>query len=158
MYIHIFLFLCFINDLPNATNLDSRLFADDTACTHSHSHLPTLIDYANTEIQKLANWFRSNKMAVNISKTKYIIFHGKGKKVNLTNLSVVYNDNDYRQTINNQLIIHSSPDILYKDKDKYKNHGILKIEEFWVSNDKWKNNKKSYYTHVCFPENWLLMD
>jgi hypothetical protein len=73
-------------------------------------------------------------------------------------VAVVYNDNDYRQTINNQLIIHSSPDILYKDKDKYKNHGILKIEEFWVSNDKWKNNKKSYYTHVCFPENWLLMD
>ena len=33
-------------------------------------------------------------MAVNISKTKYIIFHGKGKKVNLTNLSVVYNDNE----------------------------------------------------------------
>ena len=71
------LFLCFINDLPNATDLDSRLFADDTACTHSNSHLPTLIDIANTEIQKLANWFRSNKMAVNISKTKYIIFHGK---------------------------------------------------------------------------------
>ena len=33
-------------------------------------------------------------MAVNISKTKYIIFHGKGKKVNLTNLSVVYNENE----------------------------------------------------------------
>jgi len=88
------LFLCFINDLPNATTLDSRLFADDTACTHAHSHLPTLIDFANTEIQKLANWFRANKMAVNISKTKYIIFHGKGKKVDLTNLSVVYNDNE----------------------------------------------------------------
>ena len=33
-------------------------------------------------------------MAVNISKTKYIIFHGKGKKVDLTNLSIVYNDNE----------------------------------------------------------------
>jgi hypothetical protein len=47
------LFLCYINDLPQATNLLSRLFANDTACTASHSNLDTLINLANTEIQKL---------------------------------------------------------------------------------------------------------
>ena len=73
------LFLCYINDLPQATNLLSRLFANDTACTASHSNLDTLINLADSEIQKIANWFRANKMAVNISKTKYIIFHGRGK-------------------------------------------------------------------------------
>jgi hypothetical protein len=88
------LFLVFINDLPQATYLLSRLFADDTACLASNSHLPTLIDLANTELQKLANWFRANKMVVNISKTKFIIFHGKGKKVNMDNLSVVFNNNE----------------------------------------------------------------
>jgi hypothetical protein len=72
----------------------SKLFADDTACIASHKDLPTLINYVNDEIQKIANWFRANKMAVNISKTKYIVFHGKGKPVNMGNLNVVYNNND----------------------------------------------------------------
>jgi len=86
------LFLCYINDLPQATNLLSRLFADDTACTASHSNLDTLINLANTEIQKIANWFCSNKMAVNISKTKYIIFHGRGKRVNMNDQNIVFNN------------------------------------------------------------------
>jgi len=88
------LFLCYINDLPQATSLLSRLFADDTACTASHSNLETLINHANTEIQKIANWFRANRMAVNISKTKFIIFHGRGKRVNMNNLQLVYNNNE----------------------------------------------------------------
>ena len=88
------LFLCYINDLPQATNLLSRLFADDTACTASHSNLETLINQTNTEIQKIANWFRANRMAVNISKTKFIIFHGRGKRVNMNNLQIVYNNNE----------------------------------------------------------------
>jgi hypothetical protein len=33
-------------------------------------------------------------MAINISKTKYIIFHGQGKKVNLNGLEVVFNNNE----------------------------------------------------------------
>jgi len=74
------LFLCYINDLPLSTSLLSFLFADDTSCTDSDKSLPTLINHVNTELQKIAIWFRANKMAVNISKTKFIIFHNKGKK------------------------------------------------------------------------------
>ena len=48
----------------------------------------------NSEINKLANWFRANKMAVNISKTKYIIFHTKGKRFTFNNNSIVYNENE----------------------------------------------------------------
>jgi hypothetical protein len=33
-------------------------------------------------------------MAVNISKTKYIIFHNKGKNVNMIGKDVVYDDNE----------------------------------------------------------------
>jgi hypothetical protein len=82
----------------------SSLFADDTACTESHKNLTTLIDTVNTEVQKIANWFRANRMAVNISKTKYIIFHGKGKKVNLGNMAVVFNDNEIGKTQDPKLI------------------------------------------------------
>ena len=68
------LFLCYINDLFSITNLATFLFADDISCLAENKNLPDLINFVNEELQKIANWFRSNKMAVNISKTKFIIF------------------------------------------------------------------------------------
>jgi hypothetical protein len=74
------LFLCFINDLYNCTNLFTLLFADDTAGLKSGSDLNELIREVNFEIKKIAKWFRANKMAVNVGKTKYIIFKTKVQK------------------------------------------------------------------------------
>jgi len=72
-------------------------------------------------------------------------------------LAVVYEDADESKTINDQLIIHSVPDILYTDRDKHKNHGSVKAELYSISNNEFKyKGKKSYYTYVCLPENWLL--
>jgi hypothetical protein len=40
-------------------------------------------------------WFRANRMAVNVSKTKYIIFKSRGKKVNLgDDEGIFFNNND----------------------------------------------------------------
>jgi hypothetical protein len=55
------LFLCFINDLPNCTDLLTLLFADDTAGLVSGPELGPLIQKANSELQKIATWFRANK-------------------------------------------------------------------------------------------------
>jgi Reverse transcriptase (RNA-dependent DNA polymerase) len=88
------LFLCYINDLPTVTNLDMFLFADDASGLKASKNLPDLIDQCNNEIQKMANWFRANKMAVNTSKTKFIIFHTKGKKINLNEKTLVFNNNE----------------------------------------------------------------
>ena len=93
------LFLCYINDLFTTTNLATYLFADDTSCLAEDSDLDTLINYVNTELQKISNWFDSNKMALNISKTKYIIFRSRGKKIN-TNLNIVMNTNEIGKSIN----------------------------------------------------------
>ena len=51
------------------------------------------------KIQKIANWFRSNKMAVNVSKTKYILFRPRGQKiqVNLEENGVLYKSNEIGQ-------------------------------------------------------------
>ena len=48
------------------------------------------------EIQKIAIWFRANRMIVNVSKTKYIVFRPKGVKihVDLKDGGVVFNSND----------------------------------------------------------------
>jgi sarcosine oxidase/L-pipecolate oxidase len=75
------LFLCFINDLPKATDLFTVLYADDTTGLDSDTDLPTLMARVSSELTKMAEWFQCNKMALNISKTKYIIFHVPAKKV-----------------------------------------------------------------------------
>ena len=73
------LFLCYINDIHKATQLSLYLFADDTTGLAEHKDLNSLIAFVNTELQKISNWLDSNKMAINISKTKYIIFRTKVK-------------------------------------------------------------------------------
>jgi hypothetical protein len=78
------LFSCFINDLPNCTDLLilTVLYADDTTGLDSDSDLNSLMARASSELTKMAHWFQANKMSLNTSKTKYIIFHASGKKVN----------------------------------------------------------------------------
>ncbi len=71
------LFNIYINDLPNATKLNTSLFADDGSVLSKGKKLPELIDIVNLELTKLATWFRANKMMINTKKTKYIIFKSK---------------------------------------------------------------------------------
>jgi len=88
------LFLCYINDLPYCTLLKTFLFADDTQCLLRGKNLNQLIDTANHELTKISEWFRANKLAVNTKKTKYIIFHTKGKNVNLGEKNLIFNNNE----------------------------------------------------------------
>ena len=74
------LFLCFIND-HLSTWLLTLLFADDTVVLDSDTDLNLLITRVNLELQKIANWFQANRMAVNVSKTKYIVFRPRGQKI-----------------------------------------------------------------------------
>ena len=59
----------------------------------------------NLELQNIANWFLANKLAVNVSKTKYIIFHAKSKKIDMTNLQIVFNSNEPNELQNPEKII-----------------------------------------------------
>jgi hypothetical protein len=64
------------------------MFADDTCSLDSDNNLDNLIQRVNTEINKIAVWFKSNKIAINTSKTKFIIFRSKNKKLDLKNLNI----------------------------------------------------------------------
>jgi len=88
------LFLCFINDLYRVTDLLTLMFADDTFSLDCGNDLNDLISTVNREINKMAVWFRVNKLAVNISKTKYIIFRMRGKNVDENTPSLVYDENE----------------------------------------------------------------
>ena len=118
------LFLCYINDLPAATSLLTFLFVDDTSGLPAGDSLPDLVDKMNIEIKKLANWFRANKMAVNIGKTKFIIFHPKSKKVELNGKQIVYDNNEIGKRIDPLLII---PLERFSNSHKDKNSRAYKL-------------------------------
>jgi hypothetical protein len=98
------LFLCYINDFYSATTLFSVLFADDTAGFGQGNNLKDLTVYVNGELKKIANWFRSNKMAVNTSKTKYIVFRTRGKRIEPDDCRLVFNNNEIGQAEDLSLI------------------------------------------------------
>jgi hypothetical protein len=98
------LFLCYINDFWNASTLFSVLFADDTTSLAKGKVLSDLVEYVNSELQKIAQWYRVNKMAVNTSKTKFIIFRTHGKFIDPDQCRIVFNSNVIGQEVNIELI------------------------------------------------------
>jgi hypothetical protein len=88
------LFNIYINDLPLATSMKTSMFADDTQCISGGMDLPALTASVNIELKKIATWFRSNRMAVNADKSNFIIFHPRGKKVDMDGLQILYDNND----------------------------------------------------------------
>jgi hypothetical protein len=75
------LFLFFINDLPQATDFFSTLFADDCTFQLTGSSTFDLFKRANEELENAQQWFVTNKLTLNVSKTKYILFKNKDEHV-----------------------------------------------------------------------------
>ena len=67
------LFLVFINDLPSATNFFIKLFADDTFLCAQDKDLIRLENTVNVELKKVFSWLASNKLTLNVSKSKYML-------------------------------------------------------------------------------------
>ena len=123
------LFLCYINDFYKCTTLFTTLFADDGSCLAKNKNLLELIAYVNLELQKIANWFLSNKMAINTSKTKFILFRTQGKKVNDDICKIVYNNNEIGK-IEDPLLIYPIERIHNQGNVKvFKLLGVL-LDEF----------------------------
>ena len=59
------------------------MFADDTNLFSSHSNIKDLFNNVNLELNKIAVWFKANKLALNEEKTKYTFFHKSRQKDNI---------------------------------------------------------------------------
>ena len=69
------LFLIYINDLPNASNIfDMLMHADDTTLFCIMTDTIT-VDVINEELSKIWDWLGANKLSLNIVKTKYMLYH-----------------------------------------------------------------------------------
>ena len=85
------LFLLYINDLPNASNFETTLFADDTNLHLSHININSLQSRVQQEMMKVSKWMVSNKLTLNYKKSCYML---KSKKpLNDSNFSVLINQN-----------------------------------------------------------------
>ena len=68
------------------------MFADDTNLFFKHKDLSTLYNIIDTELSKISQWFKLNKLSLNLKKTNFIVFHSKTKKSSTNNLDI-YIDN-----------------------------------------------------------------
>ena len=69
------LFLLYINDLPFASFLLTKLYADDTCFIFSAPSLHELQLVVNREMMKIQTWMFSNKLSINYSKTNYMLMY-----------------------------------------------------------------------------------
>ena len=75
------LFLVYINDLPSVSPIFHMLmYADDTTlyCNLNSVNPEVTI---NNELSKISEWLASNKLSLNIKKTKLMVFHIPQRRV-----------------------------------------------------------------------------
>ena len=77
------LFLLYINDLPNCNLLsDVRMYADDTNLTFASKDPNELFSSLTHDLGNLKQWFDSNRLSLNVLKTK-CLFTGTRQKISL---------------------------------------------------------------------------
>jgi hypothetical protein len=77
------LFIIYTNDLPYCLNNSKCiLFADDTTIYETNSNLAQLYTNMNKDLSTLEDWFRANKLSLNINKTTYMVFQNKSDNLN----------------------------------------------------------------------------
>ena len=83
------LFIIYTNDLPNCLkHAKCILFADDTTVYLSSPNLSKLYDSLNYDLNNLTDWFRANKLSLNVGKTMYLLFKNKHDHVQINNYNV----------------------------------------------------------------------
>ena len=97
------LFLIYLNDLHNSSKLlNFILFADDTNLFYSHTNIRYLFNTVNQELKQINEWFKANKLSLNVKKTKYTLFCKPNKIddiplklpiLNINNVDVKRDDN-----------------------------------------------------------------
>ena len=108
------MFIIYINDLPIASDLFNFItYADNTTLTSTldvFNRPGDLNNNINEELNKICDWLNVNKLALNVDKTKAMIFHMPQKKlekpvllVNGTVIEYVNNFNFLGITLNNHL-------------------------------------------------------
>ena len=74
------LFIVYIYDLPQASNFTTRLFAHGTILLMSSPNLKILLHNVNVQLGTIVTWLYNNKLCVNHTKSKHMIFQPNNEK------------------------------------------------------------------------------
>jgi hypothetical protein len=86
------LFLLYINDIESCSDIPSFvLYADDTNVFYSNSCLKSLYNAIQNEMNKVVKWLNANKLSINSSKTKFVIFKSRNKSLLNTDNTIKIN-------------------------------------------------------------------
>ena len=81
------LFLIYVNDINKCNvHADYAKFADDTTILTTGSTLEQVVDRMNKSLKRAHLWFERNKLNLNPSKARYMIFNSKTEETNLVKL------------------------------------------------------------------------
>ena len=93
------LFSLYVNDLPNASNLKTTLFADDTNLHISHKNINILQDKVSEEIKKIDQWMKLNKLTINYQKSCYMLIRKKSIKTTNFQLNIDHHPIELKNSI-----------------------------------------------------------
>ena len=114
------LFLIYVNDLFKASNpLMEVMFADDVNLFLSHKNIDTLFAIMNVELENVSTRFKSNKLSLNVDKTKWSLFHPISKR---------------------QLLPKTLPNLLIEDTHIKREHVTKFLGVFIDKNLSWKQH------------------
>jgi hypothetical protein len=75
----------FINDISQLPLKGSlRMFADDSALFYPAKSAEEIIDYMNHDLALIADYLYMNKITLNVTKTKYVLFRARNKTLRIT--------------------------------------------------------------------------
>ena len=147
------LFLLFVNDLPNSTDiLLPTLFADDTTLSISHHNYNEIVPILNRELDSVLNWTVSNKLSLNVEKTEMVIVSNKktthsNNQIMLGGEFIEYNDECVFLGVKIDNRLNFSNHIKYVANKLSKNTGIF----YRIKDNMTKQARISYYYSLFFP-------
>src|SRR3984885_15376093 len=130
------LFLLYINDLPSAsTLLHFILFADDTNIFYSHKSLDSLMKLVNSELSTAADWFKANRLSLNLNKTSFIIFHSHRKSILMQDLTIFIDNIPIQQVRSTKFLgVYVDENLTWTDHIAHISNKIAKNVGIIISN------------------------
>ncbi len=113
------LFILLTNDINNALKKSqSILFADDTTIYVTHKNTRVLVDSMKHDLSILTDWFKANKLTLNLGKTSFILFRTK----NMPEVQISLNVGDtaiHQETVTKFLGVHIDQFLSWDTHAKY---------------------------------------
>ena len=104
-------FLVIINEIPLISNFSSTcMFADDTSFLFSKASIDDLFSTCNLGLETFYDWCCANRLSVNISKTKYMIF---SKNHLPNNIPSLFLNNSTLESVPSSVSIWSVPSLRF---------------------------------------------